>query len=147
MANLGSTLQALDANAGLVLSAARDQLGQTIGYDDAGVKWLDGYVQRLHERGDPAIWDGLVDTLGSYLGKCIIETYGGSWGQVEGRWCVVFDENNIASPFTKIEKQLTNGSVDSVYSFFTVIPLVFKDVLHGWGGPLARPRSQRVDSR
>ncbi len=124
-----SALQALEANAELVLSLARERLGQNIGYDEPGVKWLDGYVQRQYENTDLTHRMGLVDTLGSYLGKCIVETYGGSWVRVDGVWSIVFDEKNWASPFSKVEKQLTNGAEDSVHSFFTVIPLVFKDVL------------------
>jgi hypothetical protein len=45
---------------------------------------------------------------------------------VDGSWCVRFDEKNAVFPFAKVAKQLENGSVDSVLSFFTIIPIVFR---------------------
>ena len=46
------------ANAELVVSVAGDELKQEIGYDETGVRWLDGYIQRQHEQGDPNNRDG-----------------------------------------------------------------------------------------
>jgi hypothetical protein len=93
------------------------------------VYWLDGYVQRQHETGDPDQREGLVNTLGAYLGQCIIETYGGIWARVDGVLCVAFDAKNDANPFAKVAKHLENGREDSCLSFFTAIPSVFKKVL------------------
>src|SRR5436853_269366 len=84
------------------------------GYDEAGVRWLDGYVQRQHENGDPANREGLVNTLGSYLGECVIRTFGGEWAQDDGSWCVRFNDRNAVFPFAKVRKQLESGSADSV---------------------------------
>jgi hypothetical protein len=39
---------------------------------------------------------------------------------------VRFDAKNAAFPFAKVAKQLENGSADSVLSFFTAIPMVFR---------------------
>jgi hypothetical protein len=116
----------LRANADLVVSIANKQLGKEIGFDEEGVRWLDGYIQRQHEHGDPANIDGLVSTLGSYLGECIIQSYGGTWGEVDGSWCVRFDDKNGTYPLAKVRKHLENGAEDSVLSFFTLIPIVFK---------------------
>jgi hypothetical protein len=77
-------------------------------------------------RTDP---EPLVNTLGSYLGKCIIETYGGAWARAEAAGCVAFKADNKAMPFAKIEKHLTNGREDSCLSFFKVIQVVFENVL------------------
>lgn len=114
------------ANAELVVSVARDQLGEEIGYDKAGVRWLDGYIQGQHEQGNPANRDGLVSTLGSYLGECIIRCFGGAWAEADGSWCVRFDDRNAAYPFGKVSKQLEHGAGDSVLRFFTTIPLLFR---------------------
>jgi hypothetical protein len=114
------------ANAELVVSVAARQLGEAVWYDEAGVRWLDGYIQRQHEQGDPANRDGLVSTLGSFLGECIVRTFGGEWDEVDGSWCVRFDDRNGAYPFAKVAKQLDNGAEDSVLSFFTAIPVVFR---------------------
>lgn len=114
------------ANAEMVVSVAAKQLGAAVGYDEAGVRWLDGYIQRQHEQGNPANREGLVSTLGSFLGECIIRTFGGQWAEVEGSWCVRFDDRNAAYPFAKVGKHLEQGAEDSVLSFFTVIPVVFR---------------------
>ena len=114
------------ANAELVVSVAAKQLGEAVGYDEAGVRWLDGYIQRQHEQGDPAKRDGLVSTLGSFLGECIVRSFGGEWAEVDGSWCVRFDPRHAAYPFAKVGKHLEHGAEDSVLSFFTIIPVVFR---------------------
>jgi hypothetical protein len=121
-----SAIAAIRANAALVVSVARDQLGQELAFDVQAVRWLDGYIQRQFEVGDPSRRDGLVSTLGSFLGECIIRSFGGEWALADGSWCIRFDETNAAFPFAKVAKQLENGSVDSVLSFFTLIPIVFQ---------------------
>jgi len=121
-----SMLDRIRANAELVVSVARKQLAEEIGYDEAGVRWLDGYIQRQHEQGNPANRDGLVSTLGSYLGECIVRSFGGQWADVDGSWCVRFDDRNAAHPFAKVAKQLEHGANDSVLSFFTAIPVLFR---------------------
>ena len=122
------------ANAELVVSVAAQQLGEAVGYDEAGVRWLDGYIQRQHEHGNLANRDGLVSTLGSFLGECIVHSFGGAWAEVDGSWCVRFDDRNAAYPFAKVGKHLEHGAEDSVLSFFTLIPVVF-----GGGSPDAEP--------
>lgn len=119
-------LDHIQANAELVQAVARDQLGAEVDFDRDGVKWLDGYVTRQREHGDPDNIEGLVSTLGAFFGECIARTYGGQWFQGEHGWCVRFDEENAAYPFAKIEKHLRNGPEDSVVSMFDTIPVVFK---------------------
>jgi len=121
-----SMLERIHANAALVVGLARDQLGVEVGYDEPGVRWLDEYIQRQHESGDSANREGLVSTLGSFLGECITGSFGGHWAEVEGTWAVYFDDCNCAYPFAKVAKQLENGQEDSVLSFFSAIPLVFQ---------------------
>ena len=116
----------LRANAQLVLSLATEKLGVAIGYDETGVRWLDGYIQRQHEHGEVATRDGLISLLGSFLGECIIRSLGGSWAFTDESWGVRFDEKNIVFPFAKVAKQLEHGSEDSVLRFFTLIPIIFK---------------------
>jgi protein-S-isoprenylcysteine O-methyltransferase Ste14 len=113
------------ANAAMVVDVARDQLGEDVGYDEAGVRWLDGYIQRQHEQGDPAERPGLVNTLGSYLGECIVRAHGGEWAQMDGAWGVRFGDADAAFPFAKVAKQLDGGAGDSVLGFFTAIPAIF----------------------
>ncbi|MBS0204773.1 MAG: hypothetical protein JSS49_17850 [Planctomycetes bacterium] len=89
---------------------------------------LDGFVTRQHEQGDPNNVKGLANTLGSFFGECIVQTYGGEWSEDENGWCVQFNEKNAVYPFAKTAKHLRNGPEDSVLSMFDTIPLVFKDI-------------------
>ncbi|MBF0398491.1 MAG: hypothetical protein HQK78_17075 [Desulfobacterales bacterium] len=92
---------------------------------------MDSFLNRQRERNDltPELCSGLVNTIGAFLGECIIAEYGGVWEHTDDGWCVSFDQTNRAFPFTKVRKQLENGPDDSIYSFFTVIPMFFKDVV------------------
>jgi hypothetical protein len=121
-------LDQIQRNAELVRSVARDHLDVEVDFDRAAVEWLDGYVTRQHEQGDPNNFNGLVSTLGSFFGACIVRTYGAEWFQNDNGWCVRFDEENAAYPFAKLEKHLRNGPEDSVLSMFDTIPLVFKNI-------------------
>jgi hypothetical protein len=125
MASNLSEIDHIKANAQLVISTARSNLGKDIGFDEAAVRWLNGYIQRQHEQGNPANRDGLVSTLGSFLGECIAQTYDGEWREVDGMLAVAFDERNAVFPFNKVAKQLENGAEDSVLSFFITIPIAF----------------------
>ncbi len=121
----GPMVDGIRENARLVASAASDQLGAEVAYDETAVRWLDAFIQKEHEDGNPENRPGLVNTLGSFLGECVIRTYGGDWAQLDGDWAIRFDERNVVFPFRKVEKHLGNGGSDSVLSFFTLIPTVF----------------------
>jgi hypothetical protein len=97
-------------------------------YDAASVKFIEGFIERNKSSFDKEESNGLIHSLGCFLGQCIIENYGGQW-QVDKETdsvAVVFDNNNKAYPFAKVSKQFDNGLEDSVYSFYSVIPTVFK---------------------
>lgn len=117
-----SPLDMIRANAEMVLAVARDDFGQDIGFDAPGVRWLDGYIQRLHDQGDVADAEPLSDRLGAYLGECIIQAYGGAWQQTEHGWAVVMDRDLAVFPFNKTHKHLVDGAGDSVLSLFNSIP-------------------------
>ncbi len=124
-----SVIEQIRTNAALIIAVAADKLGVHLAYDEAGVRWLDGFIQRQHEAGNADNRDKLTSTLGSYLGECIIHCFGGAWVQLDGLWAIGFDDQNAVFPFAKVSKQLTNGQDDSVLSFFTAIPLLFKGKL------------------
>lgn len=99
-----------------------------IKYDQNSVKFVEGFIERNKANFDKEESKGLINSLGAYLGQCIIENYGGQW-QLEnetGAITVAFDEKNKAYPFAKVSKQFDNGLKDSIYSFYTAIPRVFK---------------------
>lgn len=117
-----SPLEMIRANADMVLAVARDEFGQDVGYDEAGVRWLNGYIQALVDQGGVEASEDLCDRLGSFLGTCIIETYGGNWRDTEYGWAVVVKDDFAVFPFNKTLKHLTDGEGDSVLGLFTSIP-------------------------
>ena len=111
-----------------------EQLAETVktqlnlNYDAESVKFLEGFIERNKGDLEKEEAKGLINSLGSFLGQCIIENYGGQW-QIDGETgsvAIAFDEKNKAFPFGKVSKQFENGLEDSVYSFYTVIPTIFK---------------------
>jgi hypothetical protein len=113
------------ANAELVRKVAREQLGAEVGYDEAGVRWLDAYIDGQRRAASEEVKSKLPNTLGSYLGECILQTYGGRWVKFpEGWWGVEVNEKLTAFPFNKVQKQLENEDGDSVLGFFTAIPAI-----------------------
>lgn len=120
--------QQIRANAEMVVEQMRPVSNvENFGYNAESVVWVDGFIERQRVRPDmdkEFIYQ-LTQTLGSYLGECIIACYGGSWQEQAGTWAVVFDSGNFVFPFNKVNKQFLNGCEDSIASFFDVIPLIF----------------------
>ena len=122
-------LEAIRAHAERFITVIAEHVGQTLAYDRAGVEWVDGYVQRQHEQGDPKIREGLAKTVACYLGECLIRGVGGEWAMVGGMWAIRFDERNAAYPLNKVQKHLENGAEDSILSFYdTIATLVAQGV-------------------
>jgi hypothetical protein len=98
-----------------------------INYDSNGVKFIEDFIERQKNNFSKDEQKGLVNSLGSFLGQAIINNYGGQW-QLDNELqiiCVAFDEKNKVYPFSKTSKQFDNGLEDSVYSFFTMIPIIY----------------------
>lgn len=131
------------ANAEMVLSVARNDFGQDIGFDAAGVRWLDTYIQRLHDEGGVEASEELCDRLGSFLGTCVIETYGGTWQDTEYGWAVVVKDDFAVFPFNKALKHLTEGAGDSVHGLYASIPAM---IGYAAGTPDAAPADQKSRS-
>ena len=97
-------------------------------YDTKSVKFLEEFIERQRNNFDSEQRKGLVNSIGSFVGQCVIKNYGGRW-QVDHDTqavCVALDDKNKIFPFAKTAKQFENGLEDSVYSFYTIIPTVFK---------------------
>lgn len=96
-------------------------------YNEESVKYQEGYIERTKSQIEEDYQEGFINAMGAFLGQCIIVIYGGAWYQDEDMGvCIRFDEHNKLFPFSKVGKQFENGLEDSVYSFFTVIPHIFK---------------------
>lgn len=122
----------LRQNAELVIAQFKKLGHADFGYDSQSVGIIEEFIERQRTRADynQNLKDGLVSTLGSYLGQCIIECYGGAWANKDGQWWVMFDGENGAAPFSKVSKQFDNGIElgDSVKGLFDSIPAVFAPV-------------------
>ena len=62
-----------------------DQLGVELTFDQAGVRWLDEYINGNCDSWSGEQVDGLASTLGSFLGECIIQSFGGCWADIDGQ--------------------------------------------------------------
>jgi hypothetical protein len=114
--------QQIQENAELARRVAQEQMKVVVDYDEAGVRWLDRYVegQRLAASEDTKA--KLPNTLGSFLGECIRQTYGGQWIQdPELGWAIRVNNKLTVSPFNKVRKHLANVDGDSVLGLFTSI--------------------------
>src|SRR4026209_534921 len=99
--------------ANTLIGTASDKLGVQLTLDSESVKWLDGYIERIRPGMDESQIQGLSNTIGAFLGECIIANCGGSWRQADdGSWGVFFDDKNVVFPFAKAYKQLANGDGD-----------------------------------
>jgi len=109
-----------------VVTHMREQLGIELRYDKESIQWLDGYINRIRLELNKEIYAGLAAALGAYVGETIINVYGGTWAYFEkqGSWGIQLNDGNGAFPIAKVYKQLEDGEFDSVYSFFTIIPLI-----------------------
>lgn len=121
------TLFRIRANAGNVSDVMSQHAGFTLGYDDASIEWLDGFIERQRQRQDLADGgvSGLVNTLGSFLGEALCQAYGGEWRDDGDHGLrVAFSNGNSAYPFNKVRKQFENGADDSIYSFYTTVAVM-----------------------
>jgi hypothetical protein len=135
------------ANAELVIEQLRPLSGIEFGYNVESVAWVDGFIERQRNRSDldKNTMNDLVNTLGSFLGECIIRCFGGSWYNKEGEWCVRFDSENAVYPFNKVHKQFANGPGDSIKSFFDLIPVMFKEHVQKTGQTQISNRIEQLE--
>jgi len=110
------------ANAELVRRVALENMNVEISYDLDGVRWLNGFIDRQRNEATEEVKRKLSGTLGSYLGECIRQTYGGEWIQdPEFGWSVRIKGGFSVFPFNKVQKQLAADDGESVLGLFTAI--------------------------
>jgi hypothetical protein len=99
-----------------------------LNYDIGSVKFVEEFIERQRNNFDGEQRNGLINSIGSFVGQCIIINYGGHWqvDQDTQSICVALDDKSKIFPFAKTAKQFENGLEDSVYSFYTIIPTVFE---------------------
>jgi hypothetical protein len=96
------------------------------GLNRASVGWVEGFIERQRRCRPPdeGVPEGLVNTLGAFLGECIAAAAGGAWEWDEQRqdWCIRFASGTGVFPFVKVGKQFANGLErgDSILGFYDV---------------------------
>ncbi|WP_092127025.1 hypothetical protein [Polaromonas sp. YR568] len=110
-------------NAEQVRRIACGQLGWVVEYDDAGVRWLNKYINTLRGIASEESKEKLTDSLGAFLGECICRTFNGQWVEYpKGEWMVRVDPGVSVYPFRKARKQLAGEETNSVADLFDAIP-------------------------
>lgn len=118
-----SMLKQLRDNAQIIIQDMR-QYGIELKYDRASIAWLDSHVEQNRDSYDKEKIAQLANTIGVFLGECLIRNYEGQWTYVEAekRWGVdLGGQVGIAFPGTKAYKHLTNGPADSILAFFDMM--------------------------
>lgn len=115
--------QQILANAELVRKIAATQLDTAVQYNEAGVRWLDKFINGQREHASAEVKAKLPNTLGPFFCECIRQTYGGQWVQdLQHGWLLKINEDVSVFPINKVAKHLANEDGDSVLGLFTAIP-------------------------
>jgi hypothetical protein len=94
------------------------------GFNRQSVAWIEGYIERMRERADfnDGTWNGLIDTLGSFVGQCILARAGGSWALADDDrgWGILLPSDTFAFPINKVAKQFRSGLAEgeSILGFY-----------------------------
>jgi len=93
-----------------------------IGFDAAGVRWLDRYIEDTWQHLDTAFADEFVQLMGCFYGEILIATFGGSWVWSHDRLGVLTPGLGYTFPFAAIAKQLQFGQSASIAtSYFAAV--------------------------
>lgn len=100
-------------------SLVQEKLQHELGYDEAGIRWLDDYIERARLRHPHDQQQRAMHRIGAFLGECTIRSLGGQWSRHEGAFCVVLNQGSVVFPHAKVAKQFKNGTEggDSILGF------------------------------
>jgi hypothetical protein len=73
------------ALANTLIGTLSETLGVQLTFDSDSVKWLDGYIERVRSGMDESQIHGLSNTIGAFLGECIISKLWWLMASVGGR--------------------------------------------------------------
>src|SRR5437588_620734 len=115
----------IKANAQLVIEglgpAATDL--QDFGFNRESVEWVEGYIERQRKRGGTKEQiDSLVNVIGSFFGECIIQAYGGKWGEFDGHMGIIFGEKPDLPVDDEIKTQTEEEALSDAGKLHAVFP-------------------------
>jgi hypothetical protein len=73
-----------------------------IGFDSAGVCWLDQYIEQNRSALTAELTEEFVQLMGCFYGECLIETFGGKWEWSSDQLGVRMDRLGFTYPFTAV---------------------------------------------
>jgi hypothetical protein len=97
-------VQGIEHLASHFVRVIKTELDIDLEYDPAAVNTLDAYIEQIRPNYTPeSIPPGLVQSIGAFLGACIIATYGGRWAvdADDGDWGVARPEISGSIPSTR----------------------------------------------
>jgi hypothetical protein len=134
----GSQLDQIKQNAAFV----RERFGPTSGIANFGcnsesMTYLDEFISRQGAivKQDAQSTDRFVSLFGSFLGECILTTYGGVWVVKDSGIHIEVNANgsvNFLRPFHKVAKRIELGESESLLSYY-------RDLIPAALGPSGKP--------
>ncbi len=90
------------------------------GYDEASIKVLNDIITSERTHYSENAKKTLPNLWGAYLGNAIIKNIGGKWVKYNNQYAVLVGvgKPHISFPIQKIHEHISNGEIDSIYSFY-----------------------------
>lgn len=95
-------------------------------YNEAGISWLAGYIERVRCRSEGVGRKNLIDMLGSFVAETCRREFGGQWIAYDKMLGLQLDNGVIMLPRNAVQKQFDFGceACESISSFFTTNKLL-----------------------
>lgn len=90
-----------------------------IGFDHAGVRWLDQYIEAHRSAITSDLTGEFVQFMGCFYGECLIAEFGGNWQWSSDQLGIRMDRLGFTYPFNAVTKQIELGQVVSVAASFS----------------------------
>jgi hypothetical protein len=118
-------------NAQFVIDRFGPQSGvKNFGCNDESIAYLDGFISRQIGvvNKDSQTFDRFVSLFGSFLGECIVTTYGGTWVVKDSGIHIEISNQEflyITQPFQKVAQRIKVGDEESLLVYYSdVLPVV-----------------------
>ncbi|MBL4909297.1 MAG: hypothetical protein JKX78_04605 [Alteromonadaceae bacterium] len=119
----GDILEELNSHVVYINQMFSEQCEFDFGYNLESIEALDSFINSTRELLDDDSKGDIARIVAPFLGEALISIHGGNWAYYpEGDIGVNLCGGKImASPHSKVEKQLFNGEEDSISFFYKVI--------------------------
>lgn len=128
----------LRRNADMFKNWATEIHGMDVLYNREGVRWLGAHINDARDTVTQDYYAREVSLYGSFLGECLCNIYDGTWQRRNDSWvvhCARGTKQLDVFVFDKVEKQIENGTLDSVEGYLEVL-----DFYLAAGSPIANSK-------